>query len=631
MRLGVIDINSAPRWEALENRVFLSAAPLDVTNTYAGTITFKIGKTKLKEAIGVSLGTQSASGFVTGTVTTDHFGSVNVAGQLAGKKLKLIGTSTGGLLQVKVGKNASSLSGVLIDGADDSKGKFKVKVIGGSTPATAAAASNAVAHPLAAPGTGTGGLDPTIDPTTGLPIDPVTGQPIDPGTTVGDTGEGTGTPPIDPAGSPTPSAPGGGAGGAGAGAGGAGGAGAGAGGAGGPVIQPQAAGTLIGNNYSFTGIWVGTFNADGSGAIVDPNNPANTTPVNGTEPGTDVRIVTFTTTAQDVTGLVSGTVDIERFGTFIYTGFVNVAHIDLALAGTSIGASTGTMTLDLDPATNFSTFSTPQSQLINGVANGFVANGPIDATFQMDIPPPPVPLPSGSELYHVDTTDSQGNATLGNFDPGGGSIGEDFSVGGTPLVINSLGAFDDGADGLNNTIRVAIYNTSAPGAPIVVVDLTTANTQLFSGSSFRYMTTFTPVTLTTGVYRIVAWGYGGTELAGDWGVSNYQGAVPVDATGPNNEIQYPVSNSLNSNNYISNTGNNIVFPRIEQGLPLNRYLAASALFDFGTVPPSPPPGPPVVPPPPLTKPGNSAYPGGVFTGTNGQDVFGSQSGGIIPP
>src|SRR5690348_5427026 len=107
-RLGVNDVQSAPRWEPLENRVFLSAAPLDVTNTYAGMITFKLGKTKLKEVIGVSLGYQCTTGFVTGTVTTDHFGSVNVAGQLNGKKLKLVGTNHGGLLQVKVGKKGAA-------------------------------------------------------------------------------------------------------------------------------------------------------------------------------------------------------------------------------------------------------------------------------------------------------------------------------------------------------------------------------------------------------------------------------------------------------------------------------------------------------------------------------------------
>lgn len=610
--------------EGLESRTFLSAAPLDLTNTYAGSVTLHVGKAKVKEAIGVTLGYQSGSGFVTGTVSSDHFGSVKVAGQIAGKSVKLIGTSSGRILQVKIGKHGLALSGSLINGTDDSTGKFKVKSTGDAPALSTSSSSGIKAIPLSS---SNGGLDSSIDPITGLPIDPVTGLPIDPSQTPGDNGtgdpSGAGGLPTDSGGGSNPLPPGfpapqGNPGGIGGNVGGG--------------VQPQLAGTLIGNNFSFTGIWVGDFNGDSSGSIEDPNDPTNQTPVNGTRPGTDPRVVTFTTTSQDLTGLVTGTVDISEFGTFIYTGFVNVAHIDLVLAGTSTGASTGTMSLDMDPTTNFSTVT---GQLINGAANGFIANGPINATFQQDIPVPPPPLPTGEELYHVDTTDSQGNPTLGNFDPGNGSIGEDFSVGGTPLVVNSLGAFDDGADGLNNTIRVAIYNVSTPGAPLVVADLTTANTELFSGSSFRYLTTFTPVTLTTGIYRIVAWGYGGNELAGDIGVDNYQGAVPVDNTGPTGtEVQYPVSNAVNANNWLSDPqsqNNNISFPRIDQGLPLNRYLAASMIFDIGTVPPSPPPGPPVVPPPPLIKPGNSAFPGGVYTGPGGQDVFGSQSGGIIPP
>jgi len=604
--------------------MFLSATLVDLTNTYAGSASLKIGKTKVKEAITLTINSENCTGFVTGQVNSAHLGNVTVAGQINGKSLKLIGADAGRLLQVKIGKHGTSLSGSLFNGADDSKGKFKAKMAGDSVTSTSSAAAimgGARARALSVPGnTGSGGLDPTIDPVTGLPIDPATGLPIDPSQTPGDTGDPTTTPPDPAAGG----AAGGNAGGP---------LGAGAPGAGAPA-PAGAPGTMIGNNFDFTGIWTAEFNNNGTGSIDDPNMPGATTVINGTRPGTDLRTVTYTVISQDNAGLVMGTVDVQEFGTFTFTGFVNSAHMDLALTGTSTGAVTGTMSLDFDPTTNFTTFN---GQFINGVANTYVANGPINnGTFVANIPPPPVPLPTGTELYHVDDVDTNGDPTLGNFDPGNGSIGEDFAVGGTPIVINSLGAFDDNEDGLNGTIRVAIFNTSAPAAPIVVADITTANSGLAPGSAFRYLTTFTPVTLTTGVYRIVAFGYGQGDLAGDIGDSAYVGPPPVDDTA-GGDIQYPISNQLNANNWVSNPnggggggGGGLVYPTVDQGLPLNRYLAGSLLYDFGTVPPVSP-GPPVVPPTTLTKPGNAAFPGGVYTGNNGQNVFGSQSGAIIPP
>jgi hypothetical protein len=214
----------------------------------------------------------------------------------------------------------------------------------------------------------------------------------------------------------------------------------------------------------------------------------------------------------------------------------------------------------------------------------------------------------------------------------------DFSVGTTPLVVNSLGAFDDGANGLNRTITVAIYNTASPATPIIMADLTTANSGLAPNSAFRYLLDFTPVALTTGIYRIVAFGYGGGELAGDTAINTYTGPASTANVGSTGrEVVYPITNNLNSNNYFSNAGagsTTLTYPTRPEGEPLNRYLAGSFLFEEG-VRPDPGGGvvPPIVPPtvpPVLTKPANSAFPGGVKNTANGPEVFGSQSGNIIP-
>lgn len=634
--------------ETLEGRVFLSASTFDLTNTYGGSILLKIGKHKVKEAITLTFISENGS-TITGQVSSAHFGTVNVEGTITGKTIKVVGTSSGGLITAKIGKHGLSLAGKLINGADSSVGKFKIKVTGDAPsslpPATTVslasnqtivAASTARARALTASASTTGGaLDPTIDPTTGLPINPQTGGTVDPSQTPGDPGTAPPDdfvpPPTLPSDFPTPQA------GAGAGAG-AGGAGGGGGGAAPAAAASGNPGTLIGANYDFIGLWDGQFNFDSSGDIVEVATGLDNVPaVNGTRPGPDPRVATFTTASQDVTGLVAGTLDVAEFGTFIYTGFVNVTSIDLVLSGTSNGAVGGTVHLDLNNTTFDSFVGT-----LSADANGFHADGPIIGTFtNSGGGGSGLPLPAGEEMYHVDTTNGTGGATIGNFDPNGASLGEDFSVGTTPIIINSLGAFDDNADGLKNTIRVAIYNTLSPATPIVISDITTDTTELVPGSSFRYLTTFTPVTLTTGVYRIVAFGYGGQELAGDTGVSTYTGPVPVDNTGSTGkEIVYPISNTLNANNYFSNNagggggggGTTLTYPTLPDGLPLNRYLAGSILFEEGT-PPDPNGGGgggTVTPPTPLVKGTNSAFPGGVLTSNTGPEVFGSQSGGIIP-
>ncbi|QOV91687.1 hypothetical protein [Humisphaera borealis] len=599
--------------ERLEDRQLLSGSP-DVTYTYGGKIKIVSGSLKAKEAITISLTSQTDTGYITGQISSLHTGTVDVKGYLEGNKLTLVGATSGRLVEGTINKKGLKFAGTVVNGIDKSTGTFKVKAIGDAPgslqPASRAGGTASLGGSSTPSSTPTGSvpvgsLDPNIDPATGLPrtssgtvIDPSKTTPTTPTTgTSAPTGAGSGASAIPLA---TPSAT--------------------------PLANvPLAPGNLIGTNYSILGVWTGQFNFDSSGKIENITTGATTgAAVNGTRPGVDPRTATFSTTSQDLTGLVTGTLTVAELGTYVYTGFVNGTNINLVLSGPGPGLVTATLN------TTFDTFT---GTLTNAEANGFRANGPINATF-FSGGGSGVVLPAGEELFHVNQTNTIGDPTVGNLDPNGASLGMDFSVGTIPLVVNSLGAFDDNADGLQRTIRVAIYNITTPTIPVVVSDITTFTSELAPNSNFRYLTTFTPITLTTGVYRIVAFGYGAGELAGDTGVGTYTGPIASANTGNNGQtVVYPITNGLNANNWRSATGNNtnLVFPTLADGLPLNRYLAGSFLFEEGT-PIVPPVVPPVVPPPPttITKPANTAFPGGVKTTPTGPEVFGDQSGAIIP-
>ncbi|MDB5295769.1 MAG: autotransporter-associated beta strand repeat protein [Phycisphaerales bacterium] len=619
-RTPAVPLAASAACERLEDRRLLSAT-LDLTNTYAGTVTIKGSGTKVKEAINIVFTGQSAAGYVTGQISSAHSGKVDVKGMVAGKQVKVVGSTSGRLLVAKVGKNGITLTGTLVNGVDDSVGKFKVKkasdapeslpaagrAAGAVSVSTTQFASLAAGKAEAAVPADGGALDPSIDPATGLPIDPATGLPIDPSVLPPDTTPTTpAIPPDISAGGGTPTA---------------------------------AVGGTVGNNVSFLGTYSGVFNNDGTGSIENTTTGSTTGGVAGIDP----RTATFTTVSQDATGLVTGTLTISNFATFNYSGFVNGSDVSLVLSGTGTATGSGVVTLSLSGTGDTFTGVVTAAQ-----SNGFTANGPINGAFVSG----PAPgtgtgtgstLPAGEELYHVDVATSTGEATTGNLDPNNATLGNDFAVGIVPLNINSLGAFDSGADGLAGTIRVAIYNITNTTTPVLVADVTTANSELAPNSSYRYLTNFTPVTLGTGVYRIATFGFDTTDLAGDVAVDTYQGPAPSASNGiGSNSIVYPSSNVLSTNNYFSQPGGGgaggggtLTYPTQAAGTPNNRFLAGSFLFEEGTIVDpgggnggTPPPAPP--PPPTLVKAAGTAFPGGVYTGTSGPEVFGSQSGGIIP-
>jgi hypothetical protein len=95
----------------------------------------------------------------------------------------------------------------------------------------------------------------------------------------------------------------------------------------------------------------------------------------------------------------------------------------------------------------------------------------------------------------------------------GGSLGMDFSVT-TPIVIDQLGVFDDGSNGLNLPITARLYNTTTQ-AQLASLTFPVGTPGMLIGGS-RFLPLATPITLPAGFLgTIVAEGYGATEQNGN--------------------------------------------------------------------------------------------------------------------
>jgi hypothetical protein len=169
----------------------------------------------------------------------------------------------------------------------------------------------------------------------------------------------------------------------------------------------------------------------------------------------------------------------------------------------------------------------------------------------------------------------------------GGSLGEDFTVGSTPITITSLGAFDPATSATNGTpltladpngIFVEIVNSSqavvAGNGSGGAVEITSANSTQRAGSQFIFLNSFTPVTLTAGTYRLIAWGYSATveeNNAGSGGVTTI-----ADSSGL---ISYPADNGVAGgagNSFYNTTPGG--YPINGDGSQTNRYGAGSFTF-----------------------------------------------------
>ena len=103
------------------------------------------------------------------------------------------------------------------------------------------------------------------------------------------------------------------------------------------------------------------------------------------------------------------------------------------------------------------------------------------------------------------------------------SLGTEFTVGSTPILIDALGAFDSGADGIGGVgIDVAIYSitlngTTITGGSLVVPSFHFSGTDqsLLAGTSTR-LAGITPVMLGAGTYMVVANHYGVSDSEVDY-------------------------------------------------------------------------------------------------------------------
>jgi hypothetical protein len=93
----------------------------------------------------------------------------------------------------------------------------------------------------------------------------------------------------------------------------------------------------------------------------------------------------------------------------------------------------------------------------------------------------------------------------------GGALGMDFTVN-SPIVVDSLGVFDDNQDGLNLQLTAYLYNQGTHALITSMKFATGTGDPLVGGARFR---SIAPVILAAGTYTIVADGYGAGELNGN--------------------------------------------------------------------------------------------------------------------
>src|SRR5262245_16814186 len=155
--------------------------------------------------------------------------------------------------------------------------------------------------------------------------------------------------------------------------------------------------------------------------------------------------------------------------------------------------------------------------------------------------------------------------TNGNQDFGG-SLGMDFNVGSTPILVSSLGVFDSGSNGLSAPISVALFNrTTGTIVPGTQINFPTGTLGTLIGGS-RFLNLAAPVELTAGFQgSIVAWGYNASEMNGN----THGGPAPWTTNG----------GGLITFGGGSRFGNAGQFPTNIDGGPVNRYAAGTFQFE----------------------------------------------------
>lgn len=155
-----------------------------------------------------------------------------------------------------------------------------------------------------------------------------------------------------------------------------------------------------------------------------------------------------------------------------------------------------------------------------------------------------------------------------------GSLGMDFDVGPAAINILSLGVFDANQDGIIGTLYAGIFNRSTQLAVTDILSFTNGDPGSLTGGS-RFKDLLTPITLLTGEYSIVAWGFSSDDLNGNAGFNN---------------AGFTLSTLNDGGGLISFVGNGrfdgsaAVFPTLIDGGPVNRYHAGTFTYEAAPVP-----------------------------------------------
>jgi hypothetical protein len=115
-------------------------------------------------------------------------------------------------------------------------------------------------------------------------------------------------------------------------------------------------------------------------------------------------------------------------------------------------------------------------------------------------------LPAFADVIALQSTRQTGNQDWQ------GSLGTDFTVKGTSILVTQLGAYDSGADGFVGSIQVGIFRIDTGALVGTVETLTTGNTTLVGFDRFFDVADFV---LTPGDYSVVAKGFSGSDLNGN--------------------------------------------------------------------------------------------------------------------
>ncbi|HRR78716.1 MAG TPA: PEP-CTERM sorting domain-containing protein [Planctomycetota bacterium] len=150
-----------------------------------------------------------------------------------------------------------------------------------------------------------------------------------------------------------------------------------------------------------------------------------------------------------------------------------------------------------------------------------------------------------------------------------GPLGMDFDLM-QPTVINSLGVFDSGSDGLVGNLTVRLYDRMNTAVPLATLSFTAADPGTLVGGS-RFKNLATPLVLPTGFRgTIVAEGFGTTDPNGNTGVQ------PIGWT----------YNSFNGSLLFTGSGRYSTtpgaYPSTVDGGPVNRYAAGTFNYVPGT-------------------------------------------------